>query len=98
MSAVLDALRRRLDRLAAAQPWAKGSMSRRTLRRRLAALAGRRGGAIPGAPVVALALRGAPGDLALIGSDWLPCSDAAGILAAGDGSLKVYFGLDPRDV
>jgi hypothetical protein len=73
-------------------------MSRSTLRRRLAALEGRPGVAIPGGRVVALALRGAQGDLALIGSDWLPCSDAAGILAAGDGPLKVYFGLDPRDV
>jgi hypothetical protein len=98
MSAVIEDLRRRLDRLTAAQQWAKGSMSRSTLRRRLAALAGRRGVANPGTQVVALALGGAQGDLALIGSDWLPCSDAAGILAAGDASLKVYFGLNPRDV
>jgi hypothetical protein len=73
-------------------------MSRGTLRRRLAALEERQGVAIPGALVVALALRGAHGDLALIGSDWLPCSDAASILAAGNGPLKMYFGLDPRDV
>jgi len=98
MPDVIEVLRRRLDRLAAAQPWAKGSMSRSTLRRRLAALVGRRGVAILGAQVVALALGGAQGDLALIGSDWLPCLDAADILAAGDGPLKVYFGLDPRNV
>jgi hypothetical protein len=98
MSAVIEVLRRRLDRLAAAQQWAKGSMSRSTLRRRLAALAGRRGVAIAGAQVVALALGGAQGDLALIGSNWLPRSAAAGILAACDSPLKVYFGLDPRDV
>jgi hypothetical protein len=62
-------------------------MSCSTVRRRLAALEGRQGGSLPGARVVALALRGAQGDLALIGSDWLPCSDTAAILAADAGPL-----------
>src|SRR5258708_7327695 len=68
-------------------------LAMKTLDRRLAALERALRANAMEEQVIALAFQTGGDDLMFIGQEWLPCPNAAAIIARGDLPVKVYLGM-----